>query len=289
MTKLSLCLAVGFIVGGCGRHAENKVTDASKQPADDAKLYADAPPPAYDFTCASNAPPTTAPAMINISGSAYAVDTSGATPLAGVTVTGYAEGSSTPLASAVTSDGSGAWTLESVPTTGGSDGSGNAPLAAFIEANVGSGSTTYRTTFAYPPYPLTANSDPVPTAMVSTADWQATSFLGTQDDTKNGALFVLVGDCADTPIQGATVNVTQDGSAVGDVLSLGTLSSQGAGIYLVLNVPAGPISITASYGTHTMPPQGAVTAAAYKNGQMGVTNGALTTTILVPGYLNGFP
>ena len=296
MGKPYVCLAAAFVFGACGSDHADKVIDAPPKPIDaapDAKVYMDAPPvlvdapPAYDFTCATNTVPTTAPATISISGTADSIGAGGATALMGVTVTGYADGSSTPLVAAVTSDGSGNWTLANVPTPAGSGATGHVPLAGFIEANVGSGSS-YLTTFVYPPYPLAAaNVTGVRTVMVSSAAWgELQSLASVTQGSANGALFVEVSDCAGSAITGSTLNVTQGGSAIAGatIFNVGQLDASYGGIFLVLNVPAGSANLTATYGTHTLPATGSVSVVAYKEGQMGVTvAGALTATLVRPG------
>jgi hypothetical protein len=144
----------------------------------------------------------------------------------------------------------------------------------------------YRTTFVYPPYPLAATTAIAETLLISTAGFaELEQFAGaTQNDASNGVVFVEVTDCADKGIKGATLSVTtttDTTTQVGTQFNVGALETSLPGVFLVINVPAGAIDVGATYNTtelHT------VVAAAYKNGQNGVTSGSVTTTVVRPGY-----
>jgi hypothetical protein len=295
MGKLHVCLAVAFIAGACGNDHADKVIDAPKAidaAAPDAKDFKDAPidaAPNYDFSCATNTPPTTAPADINVSGSTVTIGLGGSAAVGSATVAAYANGGTTPLVPAVMSDGTtGAYTLSTVPT-------GSVPLAGFIEATGPTGGTAYLTTFVYPTYPLAANTTGIETLMLSVTTYTELAMAAGvgSDSTDDGNLVVVMTDCAGTRIQGATLSVTTTTNTamqVGTQFNLGTLpgaGSAGEGVFAVMNVPAGSVDVSATYGGHDLPATGPIQVVAYKSGQMGVTsNGSLTTTLVRPGPAN---
>jgi hypothetical protein len=123
---------------------------------------------------------------------------------------------------------------------------GGVPLDGYLDAT----KTGDRRTLVYPPSPLTANQGMVPVLMF---DNQAFGLLNQfllnpmQNDNANGLIGIIVTDCMNTPITtGATVAAKQNGTAVGDPpLDLGSLAAQGAGTYLIPNVPPGVTEVSA--------------------------------------------
>lgn len=282
MRKLAVAL---FALAACG---DSKATpDAAIVHVIDARAIDAAPPidvlgidaQQFDFSCLGMAEPTTAPATITISGTTQEVSTGGLAALAGVKVQSFKSGTATAL-DTVTSDAGGAFTSGAL-TTGGM------PLNGYVEATVpvvGGTANDYRATFVYPPAPLAKSLANSPVIMIKNATFNQIGQFGgfTQDDTANGALFVAVTDCANTPINGATLSVKQGSAEVGTQLDLGGFSAQAAGTFFVANVPAGATSVTASISGHDFPVH---TVTSYKKDTQTLPNGALTLTIVRPGPL----
>ena len=253
----------------------------------DAPVVPDSPPPpdarVYDFSCAGMSLPTTAADPITVSGTTQEITTGGINALVGASVASFKAGTATAL-DTVTSGAAGAFTSGNLTTS-------SVPLPGYIEATVpavGGTANDYRATFLYPPAPLAKSLANAPVIMIKNATLaQVGSFLGgfTQDDTVNGALFIAVTDCANTPINGATLSVKQGSTDVGAMsVDLGSLSAQAAGTFFVFNVPAGATDVTASYMGHNFPVH---SVTSYKKTAASGTlpNGALTITIVRPGPL----
>ncbi|MBV8762186.1 MAG: hypothetical protein JO257_33150, partial [Deltaproteobacteria bacterium] len=166
-------------------------------PIDTPAHVVDAPPdaPAYDFSCFGMANPTTAADPITISGTTETLTMSGVQTVPNVAVDIYKSGVAAPLDSK-TSDAQGAFTSGNIVTAG-------VPFDGYIKAAV----ATYRTSYLYPPNPAVASVTGVPVVMLSTQNFALLSqFAGaTQDDTNNGVLLLTVTDCANKPINGATL------------------------------------------------------------------------------------
>jgi hypothetical protein len=283
MTKLAVAL---FAVAACGG-GSNATIDAPVVKIIDARAI-DAAPPVdvlqpdaqnFDFTCLGMAEPTSAADPITIAGTTQELSTGGLAALAGVQVQSFKTGTATAL-NTVTSGTGGVFTSGNLVT-------GGVPLSGYVEATVpvvGTTANDYRATFVYPPAPLAKSLTNSPVIMLKNATFtQLGSFLGfTQDDTVNGALFVAITDCANTPITGATLSVKQGTAEVGTQVDLGQFGAQAAGTYFVANVPAGATSVTAMANGHAFPVHSVIS---YKKDTQTLPNGALTLTIVRPGPL----
>jgi len=199
----------------------------------------DSPPdaPPLDFSCLGMPQPTTAPDPITVSGTTAEISQGGANPLANVAVAVFKVGVQNALQQ-LTSDAGGAFASGNI-TTGGK------PFNGFLRASL----ATYRTTALFPPAPLADTTAGIPVLMVSNGTFQLISGVAgaTQDDTANGALFIAVTDCANTPVADATLTVKQGAADVGTIFSLGSLSQQAAGVFIVFNVPPGATDIGATF------------------------------------------
>lgn len=156
----------------------------------------------------------------------------------------------------------------SVPTGGN-------PVSAYARIT----KTGYRRTYIYTLNPLSESLIGAPAPVVTPPTFQTLSDFAsvTQDDATNGALLVLVSDCAGEPVNDAVVTVTQNGTSVGTLLNL-TDASDGA--YAFFNVPAGAASVNVTYdGTAFRP----VDVKAYAAGA-GQTDGTVTAVLVSPGY-----
>ncbi|MDB4954993.1 MAG: hypothetical protein JWO36_2562 [Myxococcales bacterium] len=268
--------AIGALAA-CGSNNNPVTVDAKDIDAPrqiDAKIFMDAPPPMYDLTCFGVTPPTTADATVTVSGTTETFNQSGMLQaVTSVVLDTYKTGVVAPLNSVTSSATDGTFTTGTLVT-------GGTPLDAYAKTT----KTGYRTTFLYPPSPITKSLTMVPVPIISTALWTfAASALPppAQDDTNNGVLFVTVADCALTPItSGATLSVKQNNANVGQINDLGALLPAAAGIYLVTNVPDGATSISAVYNGMNFP---AHTVLAHKQPNGMNTVGTLTVSAVKPG------
>jgi hypothetical protein len=278
MSKLSACLSVGILaLAACGDDGGNTVSDAAiDQQTIDAKVWMDAPPPTFDFTCETNkTPPTTTAANITLSGTVQGVTVTGFNPMfgpvSGETVTACVSGAAncTMMANkdgSDTTDAQGAWSIGPF-TTGGT------PQNDFIEL-VASG---WRTTYTYPDSPFVGNASNIP---MLTFNSSAESLLGVLNcNTAPAIVGLALVDCAGMPITdtgNVMLSLKQGGTAVAGTttIDLGTISAMAAGSFLICGVPDNAATeVSATYLTHTFVAHSVKTVA-----------GTTSETLLVPGY-----
>lgn len=275
MGKLRLSLVIGL--AACG--SNNATPDAHivvVDAAPDAKVFMDAPPPTYDFSCFGMAAPTTAADPVTIAGQTGSLSQTGTlTGLNGVAVEFYKTGVAAPLATTT----SATLNMTDGAFASGDLATGGTPLDGYVKASI----AAYRTTFLYPPSKVVANLANVPVPMLDSNNFDLLLqfvLMATQNDTANGVLFVPVTDCALMPINGATLSVKQGATEVGEQHDLGMLAAQAAGTFIVLNVPDGDVTVSASYNGMDFPPH-VVTAHKKPNGANAV--GTITATAVRPG------
>ena len=274
MGKLRACLASALVLAACG--------DSNKgQP--DAPVHIDAAidtpidmpvdmGPTFDFSCMGNPAPTTADAMVTISGTATEVSIQGMAPsiapladAAVVACKGDCLGQNR-LATA-TSDMNGAFTLGPIAT-------GGTPLPGYVNMT----HANDRTVFAYPATPVTTNVVGVPVLTFTPAVVQALALVGCTQSDANGMLGIVATDCAETRITDSTniaLSVKQNGTDVAGTTTIdaGQLSNMAAGLFIVCNVPPGTTNVGAAYrGTGMLAHDVEVTA------------GTTTETQVRPGY-----
>jgi hypothetical protein len=284
MGKLRACLASALALAACG--------DSHKaQP--DAPVHIDAPidtpidmpvdmGPTADLSCAGMPLPTTADATVTAAGTTEEISLSGPAALGSAQVRAFKVGTVAPLDTIMSDATTGAFTTKALAT-------GGVPLNAYLEGshadvdNMGN-ITSYRTTFVFPPQPVSTSLPQVPILIASTQTFTTLSGFAnaTQDDTVNGALFIAVTDCKNNPVTGATLSVKQGAADVGTIFDLGGLSPMAAGLYFVFNVPDGNTDVNAKLGTTDFLGH---TVIAFKKGNAGGVNGSMTTTIVRPGPL----
>lgn len=255
MRYLSACLALS-LVAACGD--DKAKPDAGGSGIDapgggiDAKVFLDAPTPdapTYDFSCVGQTQGSAAD-PISASGTTETINNSfQTTPVTSVTVDACPSSSFTcpnggtghRLATTTSSATDGTFTLSNVVT-------GGTPLDAYIKAS----KTGQRTSYVYPPNPLTASLSMVPVLMLTNA--QLTTFaalLGLPTPNVADAVFVIAAvDCAGTPINAATVSLKQGGTEQGTQYPF-------MGAVIVMNVPpdtaANGTTISASYNGMNFP------------------------------------
>lgn len=257
MGNLRAVLSVSVLaLAACGDDGGSGQADAPKISLDAAvDAVPDSPPPvdgpSYDFTCLNNAAPTNIAATVSISGTAQEIFLSGTMP--GIRANGdvavkackgdcMAANNLGTTTSSATAGSVGAYSTAAV-TTGG------VALDGYLDAT----KTNDRRTLVYPPSPVAQSQTNVPILQFTDSAFVALNAIGliTQNDQANGLIGIVVTDCANMPIDGATVSVKQGGNSVGDApLDLGALAQGMApGTWLIPNVPPGDTTVNAMYGT----------------------------------------
>lgn len=224
----------------------------------------DAPPDAltYDFSCVANPAPTTGPNPLVVAGGATDINIQSMmpVPVAMVNVEAFRIGQAPPLAMTMT-DATGAWSL-SIPNAAAT------PVDGYVRAV----KTGHRTTYLVPPAPMAANIANAPVLLLSntTFDIIVQFVANTTQAPGNGSVALAVVDCANMPIAGATIAVTQNGAAVGSFFDASQLQP---GASITFNVPPGQTDVTVSYnGTN------------FRARAVEVFAGSTTTTIVRPGF-----
>lgn len=278
MGKLSLTL---IVVGtaACGSDNNNTVdahvvVPIDSRPIDAPKVFNDAPPVNYDFTCFGAAAPSTATDPVTIAGTAGELGQAGLAPTNGISISFYKNGVTTALSTTMSAGGTvqtplGLFTSANIITNG-------MPVDWYLTASL----TANRTTYLYPPNLLTADLANVPVPLVANNLFVALEAGAqvTQDDTMNGMVLAIVSDCALKPIEGATLHVQQGGVEKGTQFDLGLLSAMAAGTFAVFNVPDGETEVSATYNAMTFPVK---TVAVHKQANDGA--GSITSTAIAPG------
>lgn len=236
----------------------------------DAKVFMDAPPPQFDFSCAGNAAPTTADATVTVSGTVQQLSGFSLVAVDGATVTacdatmGSCAGPSSD--GSATSDTQGAWSIADIAT-------GGTPLDEDIEMT----KTGLRTTYVYPAAPLTTSQGGVP---ILTFDSQSEGTLNALGcDTDQAIVGLAVTDCMDTPITDTSnINliVKQNGTPVSGahVQDIGSLLPAAKGTFLVCAVPANASTeVSATYK-----------GMAFRAHNVRTVAGTTTATQLRPGF-----
>ncbi len=255
MGNLRVCVAALLLVPVVACGGDSATPDAAKsidapKTIDAPKAIDAAPTPDaqhFDFSCAGSAAGSPA-ANITISGKIQALSFSGTTPLKASTLKLFKNGNDQALATLDIAAGSdGTFSFPPQPTNGSAlDGSVRL-------SSVGSG--VYRDDIVIPAHPLVADQANVPVLAVSDSDFGSlASVAGSSQTASNGAVILLITDCARTPIAGATVTLKQGNTPL-EVIDASTtpLSSQAAGAYFAFNVTPGDVTLDVTVGGHTFP------------------------------------
>lgn len=239
-------------------------------PPVDQRPPVDAPPEVtYDYSCPTT-PPTTISTTVTVSGTAQQLAGTTNGPAAGVTVTAYRIAGTDQLLDTVgPTPSNGQFTTNTIATNG-------TALNGYLKAT----KTDYWTTYLFPSSPLAKSLTGVPMLMINDGNVDLVELLGQVDHLPgNGIIGVALTDCATPPAQipNATIEVYAGSSRVGDeTIDIGALLptiEDVKGLYLVTNVPPGPVTVKATYYSHT-----------FLENDVTVYADALTTAQIRPGY-----
>jgi hypothetical protein len=284
MGNLRVCFAIATLAA-CG--SESKQPDAGitliDSPMPDAKVWNDAPPKNYDLTCLNNPPPTTAPSMLNVTGTTQEFGMGGGSALGGVVMGVYKRNDPSTSYADDTSDTAsatlGEFQLNNIPT-------GGAPFDGYLKAappQPQNAAPTHRITHMFPPSVVDQSLADVPVIIISEATFGLFEAVQAQDDSVNGALLFLVTDCSNsTLISEAQVSVEQNGTSEGATFGLAIADPQLAGTFVTLNVTEGiDTDIKVTYNGMAFPTKKVRTFAA-AGGQN--QPGTVSFTIIRPGH-----
>jgi hypothetical protein len=198
--------------------------------------------PAAGFECLGQALPTTAPALVNVTGTVNA-NVLSPNPVPHAFVYGFRTGDTTHLAGDTT-DTPGRYSLSIL--------TGGLPVNGYVAI---SDSGHHLDTYAYPAVPLAADATEN-VLMISSAEVTLIGpVLGVTQDPANGLMVIVVENCAGQPISGATVTTTPAGTVRYNGPSgpnEAATSTAADGISYVFNVPAGNVVVHANASGHTL-------------------------------------
>jgi hypothetical protein len=252
----NLAAVLFLALAACGGGSDNPTPD-SAPPADTLPPDTQPPPPdsqVLDTTCAANTTtPTTAAATVTASGFANSLDIS----FAGGTPTPVFEGLPEADVDTCVDNCAGNDLLDSttssqlpcaqegcVFTTGTLD-TNDVPLNAYLKVSA----KGHRTTNIFPSEPIRADLANVPALAMTIGAFNALAqFLGGGQTAGNGAILVVVTDCALTPVQTSTLTVQQKGADIpgAEIVDAGLLAAELAGTFIVFDVPPGTTTIGAT-------------------------------------------
>jgi hypothetical protein len=233
--------------------------------APDARPDADPLLPDADptFSCLGQPLPTTAPTTLTIGGDVAELSPGGAAFKGGVTVNAYAAGNPTPVGSDVSAnDGTGAYSITL-------DNPGGTPIDGYAKAVPGSicgtgSNQACMDVYLTPPTPI---YEDIPNAIVRTVSqnnfaliYLLTGESAPADHAGTAVVGMIVTDCQNNPLAGATVSSTPAGTGptMGVHYNSGGLPSGSAtqtdtdGFAYIMNLPPGNVTVRAEYGGMTL-------------------------------------
>jgi len=193
------------------------------------------------FQCSGQPLPTTAPALVNVSGSVE--DIISAAAISGASVKAFRVGDTTTLASTTTTT-PGAYAV--------SIASGGTPVNGYLHVNDGG---THMDAYVYPAVPLATDLTETVKMVTSSEFAVFAAAAGITPVAGDGFIAVVVTDCQGATVGGATVTSTPAGTVRYNVA--GTPSSTASvtaadGIAYIANVAPGDVTIKATAGGVTM-------------------------------------
>ncbi len=274
MGQLRLVAVSLLALTACGDDGGSTPQDGGGGSADARPIDAmpiDMPPEVqYDYSCAT-APSTDIATTVTVTGVAQQLSGTTAGPASGVVISAYRIGSPDELVDTQpATDVNGVFTTAQIATNG-------AALNGYLKGT----KTGYWPTYLYPAHPLAKSLTGVPIIMIDDANVDFAELLAQVDHLPgNGIVGVALTDCATpTPAQipNATIEVYSGTTRVGDAtIDIGAILGTVAdvqGLYLVTNVPPGPVTVKATYYSHTFLENDVVSYA-----------DSLTTAQIKPGY-----
>lgn len=210
-----------------------------------------APPPPPDTTCAGDPPPMTATDPVTVSGVVNDPNPTGGGPggpVADVNIAAHLISDDSIVASTASAAPDGAYTLTAV--------TGGVPINGYIrmDKEPAMGTATYVPSTFYPADPLAAD---VMGLQIPLFDYQLLTlltFIGVPaQDMNKGIVGVIVLDCANNPVEGATVNLSpMSGQVVyagaDDAPDPSLTATSSAGFALIVNVDPGTVAVNADWG-----------------------------------------
>ncbi len=278
--SLTLVTLLGAACGG----SDDKPVDAMIIIPIDAAP--DAPPdafePTFDLSCLGNPAPTTAAATVTLAGVAVEV----AVTTGGMPQIQASHGATIDVCEGTCAGGTGNFLLDTqttaatgcpatgCPFTTDALSTGGTPLDVYLRVT----KSTNRTTYLYPPSPLTANFANVPALTFTNTAIAFLGAVGIMQDAAKGNLILAITDCSNMPITDTdriALTIKQNGTAVAGTTELNAAMFSGmlAGTYLVFNVPPGVIEIGATYKGMTL-----------RAHNVTVVAGATTASTVRPGF-----
>jgi hypothetical protein len=189
------------------------------------------------FPCSGQPLPTTAPATINVGGNTVTVGLGGQQALPDVAVEVFVGASATPVAT-TTSNAQAAYTFPL--NTGGT------PLDGYIHGT----KATYMDTYLYPPSPLAADQMNASVLVISSNIFSLLqNFASVTQTAGNGFIGIVVSDCSQMPVGGATVTTVPAGTVrynVSNVPSNTAMTTDIDGVAYVFNLPPGTVTVQAT-------------------------------------------
>ncbi len=246
-----LCVALV----GCGDDGggSNPTGDAGSS-GPDAKQFLDAPP--------------TQTVEVTVSGQATSQSAQGSQPQAGVTIEAFRKADeNTPIATTVT-DAQGNYSL-TIQTNGES-------IDGFLKAT----KTGFKTTYLYPPYPLTMDFDNASVIMVTPDTWDTLSIIADGDQMAGNAFVALIVTDGANPVGGAKVTSnpaptpeTRYNALAGTVAlpSSTAMETHTDGVAYLFNLPPGEVTVSATK-----------TGMTFSSHDVKAWADQLTTTVIVP-------
>jgi hypothetical protein len=242
MKAIQTCLFAALAACGGGDAKPDaliKIPDAAIDAAPDAFEKV------YDFSCLGNAAPTTATAMLTIGGTVSEVVVNGVTPgiqAAHSSTVDVCKGTSTTCTNTDKLDTKMTPAMGcpamGCPYTSDMLATNSMPFDIYVKTS----KTADRTTFIYPPSPVTMSIANLPAVMFSNAALQALGLVGITQDPGKAIILLAVTDCANQPItEDITLSIKQGGTPIAGAneVDLGQFAAQLAGTKAIFNVPAG--------------------------------------------------
>ena len=193
----------------------------------------------YDFSCMGTLPPGTAPDPLAISGTIR--EGQSMSPSSGASLETHRVGDDSQVGQTATSGGNGSIS-SSLPT-------GGQALNVYLLLRKGGLVDNY----VYPPEPLYRDIPTFSNVLVSQSDLElAATFAGAPSpDSGAGTFGVVIMDCAERPIVGATVSFSPAAEAVGytdgSFTSTSATATANDGLAIGFNVPAGTVTVGGSF------------------------------------------